>query len=113
MPQANSTTSIPLVMEPRASLRTLPCSPVISAASSSVSLSRSSLKRNMTLARLSGGVAAHAGKAAAAAETASFTSSVEASDTDPVVSPVAGLYISPWRGPEPGMVLPLTKWPTE
>ena len=90
IPQANSTTSIPRVREPRASLRTLPCSAVISPDNSPAYRSSSSLNRNRTLARRSGGVAAQAGNAAAAAATASSTSLLPAKETRPVISPVAG-----------------------
>ena len=63
MPQANSTTSRPRMTSPRASDRTLPCSSVMSRASSSRCVSMSDLKRNSTRARCRGGRAAHAGSA--------------------------------------------------
>ena len=91
MPQANSTISMPRITSPLASENTLPCSRVISSASSSWCLSSSALKLNSTRARLSAGVSDQAGKAALADATASATSSVEASGTDVMISPVAGL----------------------
>ena len=75
MPQANSTTSVPRMTSPRASDSTLPCSTVISRASSSVCSSSSALKRNMIRARCSGGVADQAGSAASAAAMAARVSS--------------------------------------
>ena len=78
MPQANSTTSIPRVTEPRASSRVLPCSHDTMRAISS-RWSRSSIwNRNRTRARAGGAVAAHPGKAARAAATAASTSLSEA-----------------------------------
>ena len=74
IPQANSTTSMPRVTSPSASVNTLPCSAVISAASSPEWRSSSSLNLNITRARRSGGVAAQPGKALAAACTATSTS---------------------------------------
>ncbi|KAG1385989.1 hypothetical protein G6F59_017088 [Rhizopus arrhizus] len=91
MPQANSTISMPRMTSPLASEKTLPCSRVISSASSSWCLSSSALKLNRMRARLSAGVSDQAGKAALAAATAVATSSVEASGTDEQISPVAGL----------------------
>ncbi|MCY1554364.1 hypothetical protein D9M68_909330 [compost metagenome] len=91
MPQANSTISMPRVTSPLASEKTLPCSRVISSASSSWCLSSSALKLNRMRARLSAGVSDQAGKAALAAATASATSSLDASGIDAVTSPVAGL----------------------
>ena len=70
MPQANSTTSRPRCTSPSASDSTLPCSAVMMAESSLRSRSSNSFSLNMTRARRSGGVAAHAGHAAAAAATA-------------------------------------------
>ena len=55
MPQANSTTSRPRVIEPLESLTVLPCSSVMRAASSSMLASISSLSLNITRARRSGG----------------------------------------------------------
>ena len=110
MPQANSTTSSPRVTSPRASDSTLPCSDVMIFARSPACASSSSLKRNITRARFSGVVAAHAGKAAAAASTARFTSAAEASGTRAVTRPVAGSKTSPKRSPVPAAVCPLMKW---
>ena len=70
MPQANSTTSRPRCTSPSASDSTLPCSAVMIAESSLRSRSSSSFSLNITRARRSGGVAAQAGHAAAAAATA-------------------------------------------
>ena len=81
MPQANSTTSIPRVTEPRASSRVLPCSDDTMRASSS-RRSRSSIwKRNRMRARAGGAVAAQSGKAARAAATAASTSPSDARGT--------------------------------
>ena len=52
MPQANSTTSRPRAISPRASECTLPCSRVMISASSSLRESSSSRNRNITLARV-------------------------------------------------------------
>ena len=96
MPHANSTMSMPRVTSPWASLKTLPCSAVIIAAS--VSRSRLSRLRKacMTRARRSGGVSAHAGCAAFAAATAASTSAGAASATRRATAPVAGL-VTGWR----------------
>ncbi|MNI73855.1 hypothetical protein D3C73_1298920 [compost metagenome] len=91
MPQANSTISMPRMTSPLASENTLPCSRVMSSASSSWCWSSSALKLNRMRARLSAGVSDQAGNAALAAATASATSSVEASGMDEQISPVAGL----------------------
>ena len=91
MPQANSTTSMPRATSPLASASVLPCSAESCAASALRSRCSSSRKRNSTCARRAGGVADQPGKALAAAATADFTSSVVASGTRPVTSPVAGL----------------------
>ena len=90
MPQANSTTSRPRATSPAASPATLPCSALISAASSSVRLASSSRKANSTLARLARDAARQPGKALAAEATASSTTAAEAKSTVPVTSPVAG-----------------------
>jgi len=87
MPQANSTTSMPRVTSPLASENTLPCSAVISAASSSWCSSSRALNLNRMRARLSGGVSDQAGNAAAAVST----SCAEASGIELETSPVAGL----------------------
>jgi hypothetical protein len=82
---------MPRVTSPWASVKTLPCSAVIMAAS--VSRCWFSRARNLfsTRARRIGGVSAQAGKAAAAAATAAFTSSALASCTWQLTAPVAGL----------------------
>ena len=67
MPQANSTTSTPRVISPCASENTLPCSSEIVRASASCSRARISRNLNRMRARVSGGVAAQPGNAAAAA----------------------------------------------
>jgi hypothetical protein len=90
MALAKSTFSMPRASEPWASLSTLPCSEVMSRASSSAWASRSCLSLNMTLARRAGGVADQAGKAAAAAATAASTSWRSARLTCLVTWPVAG-----------------------
>ena len=90
MPQANSSTSSPRETEPTASESTLPCSRVITRAISSLRLSTSSLKAKITRALRSGGVAAQAGAASAAARTALSTSSLLAKGTRATTSPAAG-----------------------
>ena len=91
MPQANSTTSAPRVTSPAASDRTLPCSSLINRARAPASRSRSSRNLKRMRARVSGGVPAQAGNAAAAARTARSTSPGPAKATRRVRSPVAGL----------------------
>ena len=78
MPHANSTTSRPRVTSPRASESTLPCSEVMSAASSSACFSMRLRNSNITRARARGGVAAHSGNAFDAAFTAASTSAASA-----------------------------------
>ena len=90
MPQANSRTSMPRVTEPIASDSTLPCSRVMTRASSSLRLSTSSLKAKITRALRSGGVAAQAGAASAAARTAASTSATLAKGTRATTSPADG-----------------------
>ncbi len=91
MPQANSTMSMPRITSPCASLKTLPCSDVIIAASSSRCRFSSARKALRTRARRSGGVLAQAGCAAFAAATAPSTSAALASATRRDTAPVAGL----------------------
>ena len=67
MPHENSSTSIPRSTSPQASVNTLPCSEVIAAASFSLSRLTNSRNLNITRARRTGGVFAHAGKAVLAA----------------------------------------------
>ncbi len=91
MPQANSTTSAPRAISPAASEATLPCSELISAASSPCRARSCSRNANITPARFTSEVSAQPGAAAAAAATAASTSSGPAKSTVPVTSPVAGL----------------------
>src|SRR5439155_528947 len=81
MPQANSTTSRPRWIEPLASESTLPCSEAMSSASSSMCRSISSLKRNITRARVSGEVSDQPAKASFATAIARSTSALEARGT--------------------------------
>ena len=90
MPQANSTTSRPRATSPAASEATLPCSLVISAASSAMWLLTSSRKANSTVARLASETLPHDAAACVAAATASSTSACVAKSTAPVTCPVAG-----------------------
>ena len=90
MPQANSTTSRPRATSPAASEATLPCSLVMSAASSAVWLLTSSRKANRTVARLASETRPQDFAASFAAATASSTSAGEAKSTAPVTCPVAG-----------------------
>ena len=111
-PQANSTMSMPRATSPWASLKTLPCSAVIMAASSSLCACSSSRNLNITRARRSGGAPAQAGKAACAAATAALTSSRLASCTWRAMAPVAG-WKTGWRRPELAVCArPAMKWPT-
>ena len=94
-PHANSTTSSARVTSPRASDSTLPCSRVISAASSSLWWKTSSRKANMTCARRVSEAAPHSAAAAVAAVTARSTSAAVANGTRVTTSPVAGSVTSP------------------
>jgi hypothetical protein len=97
---------MPRVTSPTASVKTLPCSLVIMAANSSrCSLSRAK-KRCITRARVMGGVSDQAGKAACAAATVRFTSSLLASATWRVTCPVAGLVMGAMRLPVGVMTSP-------
>ena len=78
IPQANSTTSRPRATSPAASEATLPCSELISSASSAVWVRTSSRNANITEARLTSEVSRQAGNAAAAAATAASTSAAPA-----------------------------------
>src|SRR5690606_6416212 len=100
----------PRVIEPLASDSTLPCSEVTSCAILSMFSSSSCLKRNMTRARISGGVLAQPGKAAAATFTAASSSLLLASATLAWTSPVAGLNTSAERPLVPATSLPPMKW---
>ncbi len=94
-PQANSTTSSPRVTSPRASESTLPCSRVISAASSSRWSWISSRNANITCARRVSDAAPQTCAPAAAACTARSTSAALANGTRTTTSPVAGSVTSP------------------
>ena len=78
IPQANSTTSRPRATSPAASEVTLPCSELISSASSAVWLRISSRNANITEARLTSEVSRQPGNAADAAATAASTSAAVA-----------------------------------
>ena len=91
MPQENSTTSIPRVTSPRASLIVLPCSSEIALAKSLACSSSKALNLNMMRARLSAGMADQAGNAACAAVIAASVSATLALLNFACTSPVAGL----------------------
>ena len=90
MPQANSTTSSPRATSPAASEVTLPCSALISAASSPACATISSRNRNRMVVRRASETPRQPGNALAAAATASPTTAAEAKSTVPVTWPVAG-----------------------
>ncbi len=94
MPVANSTTSMPRVIEPSASLSVLPCSCDTSRARSVLCASINSRKRISTRARRSAGAARHAGRASVAAAAAASTSAASLKGTCRSTSPVAGLVTS-------------------
>src|SRR5690348_631942 len=110
MPQANSTTSRPRETSPRASESTLPCSAVISAASSSLRSLTSSRKRKTIWVRLVTEVFAQAGAASFAAAITCAASAASAKATVAVTAPVAGLVTSPWLPQEPAYSCPSTQW---
>ena len=91
MPVANSMFSRPRVASPRASEKTLPCSRLMRAATSSRRRSKISRKRKRTRARRRGGWADQSGKAAVAAATAASTSAAVASGTRDWMRPVGGV----------------------
>ena len=91
MPQANSTTSRPRATSPAASLATLPCSSVMSFASSVAWVLTSSRKANRTVTRLDSDTRPQDLAASRATRTASSTSCAEAKSTVPLMWPVAGL----------------------
>ena len=99
MPQANSTTSRPRVISPCASESTLPCSSVIDAGQRRrARASSSSRNLNRTRARVSGGVAAQPGNAAARGlHRRDRPRRRSPSATRRTRSPVAGLNTSPQR----------------
>ena len=110
MPQQNSTTSRPRWTSPSASSWVLPCSAEIARATSSARSISSALKRNMTCARLAGGVFAHAGSAAFAAATAAPTSSAVDSPSVSIFSPVAGSNTGCERSPDASRRSPATRF---
>ncbi len=108
-PQAYSTFSMPRCSSPTASSRVLPCSSLISAAILSLLASSSCLKRNMTWARLAGGVLRQAGKAALAESMAAWMVPRSASSTWRTGSPMDGLKTGAVRWPLRTMS-PLIRW---
>src|SRR5262245_58651981 len=110
MPHAYSTFSIPRAISPSASVCTLPCSAVMTDASSLRLPSRRSRSRNNTSARPDSDAARHAGKAACAAATAASSSSLDAKSTSAACSPVAGLYTTPVRPEVPTTDRPSIQW---
>ncbi|MNP28695.1 hypothetical protein D3C76_1216760 [compost metagenome] len=106
MPQANSTTSMPRVTSPWASVKTLPCSVVIIRARVSRCSFSSARNLNRIRARRSGGVADQAGNARAADCTAASTSAALARATLPITEPVAGLVTDCERLEVPGVRRP-------
>ena len=90
IPQANSTTSKPRVSSPWASENTLPCSLLISTASSSRCCSSKALNLNITRARFNGVTCDQLIKAVAAAAMAARVSSAVAKLTSVWATPVAG-----------------------
>ena len=100
IPQANSAISMPRVTSPCASLSTLPCSLVMSAASASRRSVSSATKRASTRARRTGGVFAQAGSADCALATAAATSAGSAQATCRATAPLAGSNTSS-AGPAP------------
>src|SRR5665647_2296910 len=105
-PAANSTFSRPRAISPAASDRTLPCSAVTIAASSSLRSRRSSRNANSTPDRLDSDAWRQSLEAATAVATAVFTSAAEARSTVPVCSPMAGLYAGEVRPEVPGVLRP-------
>ena len=110
MPQANSTTSWPRATSPRASASTLPCSAVMSSASSSARALSSSRKRNRIWVRRASDVSRQPGNAAFAAATAASTSAGAANASRAVIAPVAGSVTSENRTPVPSWFAPATQW---
>ena len=94
MPQANSTTSRPREISPRASECTLPCSRVMISASSSLRESSSSRNRNITLARVVIEARRQVAAAAFAEAMTASASAWSATTIRPVTCPVAGLVTS-------------------
>src|SRR6478735_1283152 len=110
MPQANSATSRPRVTSPSASESTLPCSAVMSAATSSLRSLSSSRKAKSTPARLASEASAHSSHAEAADVTTSSTSEAEARSSTPDCSPVAGLKTGDVRSAVPVHGWPAMRW---
>ena len=109
IPQANSTTSSPLVKEPLASSKTLPCSETINFVNSSEFFSINSLNLNIILALCRAGFRDQVSNAFFATSTALSKSDLEASLTSDSCSPVAGLKTFPFLSEDPGIILPFTK----
>src|SRR5690554_73548 len=110
MPHANSITSSPRWMSPRASDSTLPCSDESSRASASMSASSRRLNSNITRARRCGLTAAHSRWAATAPATAASSSAAVASGTRACTLPLLGSNTSPWRPETPATCRPSMKW---
>jgi hypothetical protein len=94
----------------RRRLSTLPCSSVISAASSGARASSSSRKRNRIWVRLVSEVSRQAGNAAFAAAITTAASSALARGRCAVTSPVAGSVTSDVRPEVPSTRAPATQW---
>ena len=105
MPQANSTTSRPRATSPAASEATLPCSSVMSSASSAGAGADQLAEREQDRGALGQGDAAP-GRERPGRATARSTSAGSAKSTWPVTCPVAGSYTSPWRSDSPSQGLP-------
>ncbi len=104
--------SMPRETSPCASVKTLPCSAVIIAASVSRCSFISARKLFSTRARRIGGMSPQAGCAALAAATATATSSAVASSTWRAASPVVGFHTGCARSPVPRTCTPAIQWPT-
>ena len=94
IPHENSTASSPLETSPKASSCVFPCSLLIVVAILSAFSSSNRLKRNITCARFTAGVAAHSGAATFATLTVLSRSVAFESRTCPETSPVEGLKTS-------------------
>src|SRR6478609_6303755 len=101
-PQANSATSSPRCTSPSASSRTLPCSEVMTAATSSRRRCSASRNANSTDVRRDTDAAAHSRAASTAPATTVPTSAPLAKETRDVTRPVAGSCTSPYRSADPG-----------
>ncbi len=109
IPQANSTTSSPRPISPFASERTLPCSEVTIAASSSVCAANCSRNLNRIPVRVDNDIWDHESAAFRAAATTLLMSSWLASRSSPVTCPVAGLKTCWVLSPIPEVNSPLMK----